>query len=364
MGDENKVDENKSKSVTEKYETGGLIIAITIILFIVSLVGFIHLYATQNNEIKETLEKTLDISHTNFMQIVIDDNTITNTNSQKVYISKEEFYASINRAFESHYTIVRESVDSIVKNQTNMLSFWFSFLSIVMVVFTVLGIFINNRILENAKSEARNTIKDIQNEANTFLEKLENEYKEKISNIETKVQKIFQRVKYFEKLTESIIHNVKINNNEYDNNNNEDIAKANNLFSNALKKNKEGNVEEAINLYSEVIRLNEKSAAAYNNRGLLYLVKYNDVEDTCFDKADSDFNNAIKYSKKAADTYNNKGVLYSIKYSRTKNEEDYRVAKHNYEKALEIDKNFENSKIALDKLEILKNTFDKMKKEL
>ena len=56
---------------------------------------------------------------------------------------------------------LKASLSEIMKNSNDVLTFWFAFLSVIMVVFTFAGYFINNNILAQSKYQ----LKMVENEA-------------------------------------------------------------------------------------------------------------------------------------------------------------------------------------------------------
>lgn len=120
------------------------------ILFIIGLLFFTHLYERQNDTVNKRIDGAIERFNTNSSKIIIDDTN--NTKTSEIY---EELNTSITKSIEGHYLILKESIYSTVKDQTNMMTFWFSFLSIIMIVFTILGIFVNNNILHSTEDKAK-----------------------------------------------------------------------------------------------------------------------------------------------------------------------------------------------------------------
>ena len=72
--------------------------------------------------------------------------------------------------------------------------------------------------------------------------------------------------------------------------------------------------------YSQAILLDSNYAAAYNNRGNVYLVQKE------YDKALSDFNTAIQLNPNSVHAYNNRGNLYLEKKEYDRAMSDYNEA--------------------------------------
>lgn len=94
-----------------------------------------------------------------------------------------------------------------------------------------------------------------------------------------------------------------------------------------LRASSEGRKEDAIKEYSKAIEMDPRSAAAYNNRGIVY----DDLEQ--YEKAIEDYNKAIELNLHYAAAYNNRGVAYD-------NLKQYERAIEDYNKAIELDSNY------------------------
>jgi Tfp pilus assembly protein PilF len=110
----------------------------------------------------------------------------------------------------------------------------------------------------------------------------------------------------------------------------------------ALKMQKAGKLRDAIEVYSEVIKKNQKSAEAYNWRG----IAYDDLGQ--MDMALQDFSKAIEISPNYADAYNNRGEIYRKKKM-------YREAFTDYHKATQLEPNFAEAHYNLAMVNELEN---------
>ena len=220
--------------------------------------------------------------------------------------------------------MLESSINEIMKNSNDILQFWFAFLSVIMIVFTIIGFFLNNNILENAKKQ---------------LEMVEKEARTSRENIEKETNKLIE-----------------------ENNKNINIT---NLFNMSNQADDNRNYNLSINYLTEIIKIyeddfnnkkyDEKSdnydkakkncAVAYNNRGnaksdlAKAKGKNNEEYDKLLNDAVEDYNKAIKlYSKNsiAFYTYYNRG---NAKRLLLKIEE----AIEDYSKAIELNPNFEGA---------------------
>src|SRR5947207_3376064 len=76
------------------------------------------------------------------------------------------------------------------------------------------------------------------------------------------------------------------------------------LFSRAVEAAKKRDYNRAISIYGRIIQLNPQSAAAYNNRGIVY------TDTANYDKAIADLNEAIRLNSKDPRYYLNRGNAY------------------------------------------------------
>ena len=76
------------------------------------------------------------------------------------------------------------------------------------------------------------------------------------------------------------------------------MAKASELFARALNEQMNKNYDEAIKLYTESLKIVPDNIILLNNRGNLYLNKYQkNKEEKYFDKSLDDYNNILSDSK-------------------------------------------------------------------
>lgn len=290
-----------------------------IILFLISIVIFAIMYFLHSKNIENRFNRTLQ-NYEKSINLIFENAITNNGSNENIYSAKEDLKLS----FEVGFKMLESSINEIMKNSNDILQFWFAFLSVIMIVFTIIGFFLNNNILENAKKQ---------------LEMVEKEARTSRENIEKETNKLIE-----------------------ENNKNINIT---NLFNMSNQADDNRNYNLSINYLTEIIKIyeddfnnkkyDEKSdnydkakkncAVAYNNRGnaksdlAKAKGKNNEEYDKLLNDAVEDYNKAIKlYSKNsiAFYTYYNRG---NAKRLLLKIEE----AIEDYSKAIELNPNFEGA---------------------
>lgn len=290
-----------------------------IFLFSLSIIIFAIIYICHSKNIENRFNSTLQ-NYEKSINLIFENAIINNGSNENIYSAKEDLKLS----FEVGFKMLESSINEIMKNSNDILQFWFAFLSVIMIVFTIIGFFLNNNILENAKKQ---------------LEMVEKEARTSRENIEKETNKLIE-----------------------ENNKNINIT---NLFNMSNQADDNRNYNLSINYLTEIIKIyeddfnnkkyDEKSdnydktkkncAVAYNNRGnaksdlAKAKGKNNEEYDKLLNDAVEDYNKAIKlYSKNsiAFYTYYNRG---NAKRLLLKIEE----AIEDYSKAIEFNPNFEGA---------------------
>ena len=132
-------------------------------LFLTSIFLFALIYFVHAKNVERRFDKILE-NYTNHLQSIITNNT--------------------NTVINLDTKILESSMAEIMKNSNDVLSFWFAFLSVIMIVFTFAGIFINNNIL----SESKENLEYIEN-LKKEMEEFKYESKKLISDIDIETQK-------------------------------------------------------------------------------------------------------------------------------------------------------------------------------
>ena len=290
-----------------------------IFLFSLSIIIFAIIYICHSKNIENRFNSTLQ-NYEKSINLIFENAITNNGSNENIYSAKEDLKLS----FEVGFKMLESSINEIMKNSNDILQFWFAFLSVIMIVFTIIGFFLNNNILENAKKQ---------------LEMVEKEARTSRENIEKETNKLIE-----------------------ENNKNINIT---NLFNMSNQADDNRNYNLSINYLTEIIKIyeddfnnkkyDEKSdnydkakkncAVAYNNRGnaksdlAKAKGKNNEEYDKLLNDAVEDYNKAIKlYSKNsiAFYTYYNRG---NAKRLLLKIEE----AIEDYSKAIELNPNFEGA---------------------
>lgn len=294
-----------------------------IILFLISIVIFAIMYFLHSKNIENRFNSTLQ-NYEKSMSIIFDSAIITNGSNENIYSAKEDLKLS----FEVGFKMLESSINEIMKNSNDILQFWFAFLSVIMIVFTIIGFFLNNNILENAKKqlemvekEARTSRENIEKETNKLIEENNKNIQEYnlfnlgIQSINSKDYKL--AIYYFNEVIKLNVNNVEAHYNK-------------GLAKHYLADNEKGNKEEynkfineAIEDYNKAIELNPNYSEAYNNRG----IAKSDLGN--LKEALEDYNKSVELNPYYSDPYNNIGVIMA-----TLNE--YEEALKNFNKSIEL----------------------------
>lgn len=256
-------------------------ISIFSICIIIGIIIFGVIYFEQskyrNNELNNAIDRFNNI---------IDKVMVNNTNNTL----KNE----LEILLYNNYKLLEDSISNIVKVNMDNITFWFAFLSIIMVVFSILGIVINNGYLSMSKE---------------LLLKIEEEAKVSIENIKNKsINEISIASYYYE----------------------------------GLKYKYEGDYQAAIDNFTHCINIDNSSFILYNERGRTYLdmlIKIDDsnIKSKYINMAISDFTKAIELNKEFLLAYLNRGIAYNI-YNED-NEDYLNRALSDFEKVIDMNPN-------------------------
>ena len=271
-----------------------------IILFLISIVIFAFLYFLHSKNIENRFNRTLQ-NYEKSINLIF-ENAITNSGSnENTYSAKEDLKLS----FEVGFKMLESSINEIMKNSNDILQFWFAFLSVIMIVFTLIGFFLNNNILENAKKQ----LEMVENEAKNSIDKIKSEAKNETDKL---IQESSRKIQ------------------------------ENNLFNLGIQSLNSKDYKTSEYYFTKVIELNLKNSGAYHNRGLSkhYLKDY--------DGAIKYYNEAIRLNPSISETYNNRGaVKYDLSNTKEKNSEEYnkliKEAIEDYNEAIRLNPNYSES---------------------
>lgn len=294
-----------------------------IILFLISIVIFAFLYFLHSKNIENRFNRTLQ-NYEKSINLIFENAIINNGSNENIYSAKEDLKLS----FEVGFKMLESSINEIMKNSNDILQFWFAFLSVIMIVFTIIGFFLNNNILDSAKKqleivekEARTSRENIKKETKRLIEENNKNIQEYnlfnlgIQSINSKDYKL--AIYYFNEVIKLNVNNVEAHYNK-------------GLAKHYLADNEKGNKEEynkfineAIEDYNKAIELNPNYSEAYNNRG----IAKSDLGN--LKEALEDYNKSVELNPYYSDPYNNIGVIMA-----TLNE--YEEALKNFNKSIEL----------------------------
>ena len=304
---------------------------IMIVLFIVALVSFWIIYSSHTEKIESRFDKALENYSLNIQTIMsnttIDKTVITNESENSITINNEfiindEIANSFKSTFDINTRMLESSMAEIMKNSNDLLSFWFAFLSVIMIVFTFAGIFINNNIL----TESKEKLADVNNKANEIIKNIKKQAQTESEQLINSIKK--QAEEETKKLIEENNRNIKISN----------------LFNSAYQAYDNKDYNSCINYYDKIIEMtdellkeydeNSEEYSKYKNN---YLIGYNNRGIAkknlgLNEEAIKDFDKAIEFNPSNSDAYNNRGIA-------KKNLELYEEAIKDYDKAIELNPN-------------------------
>ncbi|AEM22280.1 TPR domain-containing protein [Brachyspira intermedia PWS/A] len=216
------------------------------ILFIVAILVFRNIYINHNREI----EKSLNYSITNYAPsldniIIAKEDYYTNTIIRQISSNKtstnnivlksssiNDLEATLKNVLDNYNKNLQTSLNETIKSSNTVINFWFAFLSVIIIIFTLVGIIINNRIIKTSKKR---------------INKFNREYNKKLNTMKKQVIE-------FKKLKKESENNLQINS-------------LYNLANTAFD-NKDYNT--SISYYDKVLELNNSFAHAIYNRAIAY----------------------------------------------------------------------------------------------
>lgn len=327
-----------------------------IFLFSLSIIIFAIIYICHSKNIENRFNNTLQ-NYEKSMSAIFNNMIITNGNNESINTNSFQTnnIENLKLSFEVGFKMLESSMNEIMKNSNDILQFWFAFLSVIMIVFTLIGFFLNNNILNqttkqleivkikskdyinkikrNAKTENNELIKNIKSkseeETNKLIQKLESEYNQTIEKFKEENNELIENIKIkTNEETEKLIKELEDKYNEAI----KDINKRgkeegrkieeesdkkiqeNELFNFGLQSVNIKDYKSAIYYFTEVIKLNPKNSMAYNNRGnaksdLSNIREKNSEEYNKFiNEAIEDYNKAIELNPNYSIAYNNRGL--------------------------------------------------------
>ncbi|MEI0446893.1 hypothetical protein R4J03_07515 [Brachyspira intermedia] len=216
------------------------------ILFIVAILVFRNIYITHNREI----EKSLNYSITNYAPslddiIIAKEDYYTNMIIRQISSNKtatnnivlksssiNDLEATLKNVLDNYNKNLQTSLNETIKSSNTVINFWFAFLSVIIIIFTIIGIIINNRIIKTSKKR---------------INKFNREYNKKLNTMKKQVMEL-------KKLKKESENNLQINSL---------YNLANTAFDNK-------DYSTSISYYDKVLELNNSFAHAIYNRAIAY----------------------------------------------------------------------------------------------
>lgn len=248
---------------------------IMIILFILSMIIFSALYFIHNLYVSYRLENVMqryaspleniiiakEEYYTNVILTEIENNKFITNNIILKSSSIEDLEKSFEKAIDTHTKSLQVSMGEVVKTSSDTLNFWFAFISVIMIVFSFAGAFVNNNILKEAKEQ---------------LAQVEKESEKSLEAIEVETQKLIEQ--------------------------NEKNIKINNLFNLAYQEAQNEDYASSMDYYKQILEIDPQNSIAYYGIGL-YEYYLNE-----FEKSVEYFDKAIEYNNNYTDAYFNRGL--------------------------------------------------------
>ena len=146
----------------------------TFILYIVVcsifLIALIVIYLLFSYSIKKSTNDSLRKFETN-SQIQLSNyyEFLKETVTNESFENKEFIKNTLEEAFKPNIDLLRETLKDSKDFSINTVTFWLAFLSLIMIIFTILGIYANNKIMESNQKQLELIIKETKLESNKTL---------------------------------------------------------------------------------------------------------------------------------------------------------------------------------------------------
>ena len=363
-----------------KYEIN---IKTMIILYFISLIIFLGFNKKSSNKIENNINNSI----TNFMEttsILVSNNNeiLKNITYNKTFdnnLNINNYIDSFNKSLENNYNLLINSINSTINNDINSIGYWLSFLSFIFIIFTILGIYANNKILQSTKYESDIIINDINGKINSFnniikdheeknykykmeqlnleaiifekdgklslslerykkMFKIDNNNFAALNNILVTFGKLYSNTNDLRYFNEALLYKDKINIEKL-NTNEKDKLLINivNLFSNHYRNTNDTNFFDKVIEYLE--KINDKTSISYNiAKANIYHHHYNNTKlINDFNVACDIYTNILKNDSNNFTAISNIATLYSDKYYLEEKYNDFRKSLEYYYMALSLE---------------------------
>ncbi|WP_258018610.1 hypothetical protein, partial [Brachyspira pilosicoli] len=344
---------------------------IMIILFLLALGAFAVIYSVHAIFIDNRFNKALEnyslniqtiISNTTIDKIVITNESENNITINNEFIINDEIANSFKSTFDINTRMLESSMSEIMKNSNDLLSFWFAFLSVIMIVFTFAGIFINNNIL----SESKEKLADVTNKANEIIENIKNQAADETQKVIEKNREV--ALNSIDKLKIEFDESIK-SIQEKSNQMILDIKEQAQTESEQLIKSIKNQAEEET---KKLIEENNRNIEISNLFNLAYQADDNKDHNLCinyYNKIIEMTNSLLKKYDKNSEEYSKYKNICSIAYNNRGNAKTnlsiYKEAIKDYNKTIELNPNYSNAYFnkSLSKQLLANNTKSKKEKD-
>ena len=330
-----------------------------IFLFALSIIIFGFLYFLHSKNIENRFNYTLQ-NYEKSMSTIFNNMAITNGNNESIntnsFQTNNEIrfnnnIENLKLSFEVGFKMLESSMDEIMKNSNDILQFWFAFLSLIMIVFTLAGALINNNILSQSKYQLNIFKNKVKKETDILIE--ERNKNIKINNLFNLYNMAYHNKNYTLSINYCMeiieLYRLDFENKRYGENTKEYYEAIKNYSSaytnRGIAKSNLNNDKEAIKDYNKAIELYSNYYQAYYNRAL------SKEKLQLLSEAIYDYDIAIGLKDNSLEAYNNRGIVKSKLGN-------YKEAIEDFNKAIELNPNYykaysnrADSKMNLEKYE-------------
>ena len=112
--------------------------------------------------------------------------TVTNESFE----NKEFIKNILEEAFKPNIDLLRETLKDSKDFSINTVTFWLAFLSLIMIIFTILGIYANNKIIESNQKQSELIIKENELKSKESIENLKADFNNMKDNMLQEINNI------------------------------------------------------------------------------------------------------------------------------------------------------------------------------
>ena len=147
------------------------------IICIIFLLILICKYSKYTNESKTLIENSIKQFELNSQtQLSNYYEFLKETVTNESFESKEFIKNTLEEAFKPNIDLLRETLKDSKDFSINTVTFWLAFLSLIIIIFTILGIYANNKIMESNQKQSELIINDLQSKAKDSIDNIKNEF--------------------------------------------------------------------------------------------------------------------------------------------------------------------------------------------